>query len=61
VRSERSCSPAMPNMICSEFSGPIPPAAAVVMKAKKSCASSGQAATQSASIVKLASRTHENR
>ena len=29
------------------------------MKAKKSSASSGQAATHSASIVKLASRTHE--
>ena len=34
-------------------------AAAVVMNAKKSSASSGQAATHSASMVKLASRTQE--
>ena len=39
--------------------GPIPDAAAVAMKAKKSSASSGQAATHNASMVKLASRTHE--
>jgi len=49
----------MPNMICSPVSGPTEDAAAVVMKAKKSPASSGQAATQRASIVKLASRTQE--
>ena len=39
--------------------GPTDEAAAVVMNAKKSSASSGQAATHSASIVKLASRTQE--
>ncbi len=49
----------MPNMICNPWSGPTEDAAAVARKAKKSSASSGQAATQSASIVKLASRTQE--
>ena len=49
----------MPNMICSPCPGPTEDAAAVVMKAKKSAASSGQAATHSASIVKLESRTQE--
>ncbi len=44
-------------MICSDSSGPMPPAPAVVMKLKKSSASSGHAATHSASMVKLASRT----
>ena len=53
-RSVRSCSPPTPNMICRPSSGPTPDAAAVAMKAKKSSASSGQAATHSASIVKLA-------
>jgi hypothetical protein len=48
-------------MTCNDMSGPIPPAPAVVMNPKKSSASSGQAATHSASIVKLASRTQEYR
>ena len=51
----------MPNMICRDLPGPIAEAAAVVMNAKKSSASSGHAATQSASMVKLASRTQEYR
>ena len=59
VRSVRSCSPPTPNMICSACSAPTAEAAAVVMNAKKSSASSGQAATHRASMVKLASRTQE--
>ena len=39
--------------------GPIEDAAAVVMNSKKSVPRPGQAATQSACMVKLASRTHE--
>jgi hypothetical protein len=48
-------------MICSGVPGPTALATAVVMNAKKSLASSGQAATHRASIVKLASRTQEYR
>jgi hypothetical protein len=44
-------------MIWSAAPLPSEPAAAVVRKAKKSPASSGQAETHSAFIVKLASRT----
>jgi hypothetical protein len=50
-----------PNMICNGVSGPGAAAAPAVMNAKKSFASSGQAATHKAAIVKLASRTHEYR
>ena len=60
-RSLRSCSPPTPNMICRPRSGPTEDAAAVVMNAKKSSASSGQAATHRASMVKLESRTQEKR
>jgi hypothetical protein len=48
----------MPNMICSGRSA-WECAAAAVMKSKNSWASSGQAATHSACMVKLASRTQE--
>ena len=49
IRSLRSCSPPTPNMICRLRSRPTVAAAALVMNEKKSCASSGQAATRSAS------------
>jgi hypothetical protein len=48
-------------MICRPIWGPIEDAAAVVMNSKKLLASSGQAATQSACMVKLASRTQDYR
>jgi hypothetical protein len=46
-------------MICNGSAGPVQAAAAVVMNAKKLLASSGQAATHNAAMVKLASRTQE--
>ncbi len=49
----------MPNMIWRSEPRPTDAAAEVVTYSKKSSASSGHAATHSASMVKLASRTHE--
>ena len=57
----RSRSPPMPNMICSSAPRRISDAAAPAMKSKNFFASSGHAATHSAWIVKLASRTHAYR
>ena len=57
-RSVRSRSPPMPNMICRSPSCSSDPAANAVMESKNSFASSGHAATHSASIVNDASRTH---
>jgi len=59
-RSVRSCSPAIPYMICSDRSLARPPAE-LVMNDTNSSASSEQAPMYSASIVRLESRIHEYR
>ena len=61
IRSDRSCSPPIPNMIWRSWPGPICEATAPVIHEKNLRASSGHAATHSASRVNDASRTHAYR